>query len=78
MVVPLTSNLLRAQAAGNVLLQPRDTGLDRASVALACQVMTVDKRFLAETVGTLPSKALRSVSLGLQLTLSLDSSQSIA
>ena len=41
MIVPLTSNVRRAHAAGNVLLAPRDTGLDKPSVALVCQVMTV-------------------------------------
>ncbi|HEV8244990.1 MAG TPA: type II toxin-antitoxin system PemK/MazF family toxin, partial [Polyangiaceae bacterium] len=43
MVVPLTSNLRRGAAIGNVTLEPQDTGLPRQSVALVCQVLTIDK-----------------------------------
>lgn len=71
MVVPLTSNLRRAQAAGNVALAPRDTGLERESVALVCQVMTVDKELLTELVGSLPKRARSAVDTGLRLSLSL-------
>jgi mRNA interferase MazF len=71
MVVPLTSNLRRAEAAGNVLLAPAETGLDRESVALVCQVMTLDKDFLDELVGSLSGRARRRIDLGLALTLGL-------
>jgi mRNA interferase MazF len=71
MVVPLTSNLRRAQAAGNVTLAPRDTGLDATSVALVCQVMTIGKDFLTELVGSLPRRARAAVDAGLRLSLSL-------
>src|SRR5262249_44511430 len=67
MIVPLTSNLLRARAIGNVLLHARDTGLDRASVALVCQVTTLDKAFVSELVGSLPARARRAVDAGLRL-----------
>ncbi len=72
MVVPLTTNLRRAGAPGNVLLQSEDTGLGKASVALACQVMTLDKLFLEDAVGVLPRHALRLLDAGLVLTLSLN------
>jgi mRNA interferase MazF len=71
MIVPLTSNLRRAQAAGNVVLTPRDTGLDAASVALVCQVMTIDKDFLTDLAGSLPRRARAAVDAGLKLALSL-------
>lgn len=71
MVVPLTSNLTRAKAAGNVLLRARDSGLVRESVALVCQVMTVDKEFLTERVGRLPRPALSLIDDGLRLALGL-------
>ena len=71
MIVPLTSNLRRALAIGNVALDARDTGLDRKSVALVCQVMTIDKEFLTELVGSLPLRARRAVDNGLRLALSL-------
>ncbi len=71
MVVPLTSNLRRAEAAGNVLLSPEETGLDRASVALVCQVMTLHKDSLDELVGSLSARARRRIDHGLALTLGL-------
>lgn len=71
MVAPITSNIRRAEAIGNVLLQPRDSGLDRESVVLVCQVTSVDKAFLTELVGSLPSRARKAVDAGLGLALSL-------
>ena len=71
MVVPLTSNTKRAQAIGNVLLSPGDSGLPRDSVALVCQVVTVDKEWLTELVSALPRRVLRQVDAGLRIALSL-------
>jgi mRNA interferase MazF len=72
MVVPLTTNLRRAAAVGNVPLSRQDTGLARESVALVCQVMTLDKAFLDVPARRLPARIMRSVDVGLRLTLSLD------
>jgi mRNA interferase MazF len=71
MVVPLTTNLVRARAMGNVLLGSGDSGLPKDSVALVCQVLTVDKDFLTELVGALPRRAMQAVDLGLRLALDL-------
>lgn len=71
MVVPLTSNLRRAQAIGNVELDAHATGLDRASVALVCQVMTLDEDFLTDLTGSLPRRAQEAIDEGLGLALSL-------
>lgn len=72
MVVPLTTNLRRAEAIGNVPLARRDTRLAKDSVALVCQVMTLDKAFLVALVHRLPARLMRPVDLGLRLALSLD------
>ncbi len=71
MVVPITSNLRRAGAPGNVLLQAKESGLTKPSVALACQVTTIDKVYLGDRVGTLPRHLLRRMDAALLLTLSL-------
>lgn len=71
MVVPLTTNLLRAEAIGNVLLPPSATGLRKASVALVCQVLTVDKAFLTERVGGLARRSAQALDEGLRLALDL-------
>lgn len=72
MVVPLTSNLRRAKAAGNVVLGSPETGLSKQSVALTCQVTAVDKDWLTEHVRPLPGRAVRKLDAGLKLTLGLD------
>ena len=69
--VVITSNLKLAQAPGNVLLPSKATGLVRDSVANVSQVITVDKSFLTERVGTLPPYLLEQVEGGLRLVLSL-------
>lgn len=71
MVVPLTTNLRRATAIGNVPLSRKDSGLARESVALVCQVMTLDKEFFDTRVRKLPLRLMRSVDAGLSLALGL-------
>jgi mRNA interferase MazF len=71
MVAPLTSNVSRARAMGNVLLQVGHSGLARDSVVLVCQVMTIDKDFLTELVGSVPRRVLASIDDGLRLALDL-------
>ena len=71
MVVPLTTNLQRALAIGNVRLSAAETGLTRESVALVCQVLTLDKDFLDESSGTLPRRKMLTVDAGLRLALDL-------
>lgn len=71
MVVPLTTNLRRALAAGNVLLGTSETGLKKESVALVCQVLTLDKDFLDEEMGALSRRRLQAIDAGLRLAFDL-------
>lgn len=71
MVVPLTSNLKRARAIGNLLLDAEETGLDRQSVALVCQVMTLDGSLLDERAGSLSSRVRGRLDRGLRIALGL-------
>ena len=71
MVGPLTSNLRRAIAIGNVEIAARATGLSKASVALACQVTTVDKSLLTERAGGLSKQSMTQLDRGLMLALGL-------
>jgi mRNA interferase MazF len=71
MVVPITSNLKRAAAPGNVMLARSHSGLRVESVALACQVLTIDKEFLTSRVATLPSSSMARIDAGLRFTLAL-------
>ena len=71
MVVPITSNLKRAAAPGNVVLARSHSGLRVESVALVCQVLTIDKDFLTSRAGMLPSSSMVRIDAGLRLTLAL-------
>ena len=69
--VVVTSNLHLADAPGNVLLPKKSSGLPKRSVANVSQLITVDKSFLTEKVGTLSPQKLRDVEAGVRLALSL-------
>jgi mRNA interferase MazF len=69
--VVLTSNLRLAEAPGNVLMSASDTGLPKDSVANVSQVITIDRSFLTEKCGKLPSRLIGLVDEGLRLALSL-------
>lgn len=71
MVVPLTTNLHRAVAVGNVLLGASETGLKKDSVALVCQVLTLDKEFLDERAGSLSRRTVQAIDSGLRLAFDL-------
>ena len=66
-VCALTSNLKRAGAPGNVLLQEGDAGLPKQSVVVVSQLFTVDKSQLDEYIGTLSAKRVRQILEGIKL-----------
>ena len=68
-VCPLTTNLRRAEAPGNVLLGPGEANLRQQSVVNISQVFTVNKRDLAEKAGSLGDGRVREVISGLNLLL---------
>jgi mRNA interferase MazF len=69
--VVITSNTKLAQAPGNVFLPQTATTLLKDSVANISQVITIDKSFLTERVGSLSSTYLHQVEVGLRLVLAL-------
>jgi mRNA interferase MazF len=70
-VVVITSNTKLAEAPGNVSLPCKATGLLKDSVANVSQILTVDKTFLSERVGSLPEHLLEEVDEGLRAILYL-------
>ena len=66
-VCVLTSNLKRAQAPGNVLLERGEANLPQQSVVNISQIFTVDKRDLVEKIGTLSRQHVRQVLDGIRL-----------
>lgn len=68
-VVPLTSNLVWADAPGNVLLSAMATRLPRESVANVSQVIAIDRALLGEPAGSLPRPKLDLILAGIDIVL---------
>jgi len=68
-VCALTSNLKRAQAPGNIMLEKREANLPKQSVVNASQIFTVDKRDLDEKIGTLSRRRVRQILDGVRLVI---------
>lgn len=68
-VCPLTTNLKRANAPGNVLLDTKESNLSKQSVVNVSQVVTVDKSQLDEYVGSLSPKRISEILNGIKLVL---------
>jgi mRNA interferase MazF len=66
-VCALTSNLRRAEAPGNVLLEKGEANLPRESVVNVSQIYTVDKRDLVEKIGSLSQRRVRQILAGVML-----------
>lgn len=67
--VALTSQVKWAEAPGNVLLTPRDTGLPKLSVANVSQLVTLDRALLKKRTGKLPRAKLALVLTGIDVLL---------
>ena len=65
-VCALTSNLLRANEPGNVLLGPGEAGLPKQSVVVVSQVDSVEKTRLGERIGTLSQERVEQVLAGMR------------
>lgn len=71
-VLPLTTNLLLADAPGNVLLTTAESGLAKDSVVVVTQISAIDKQRLAEKIGRVPHHILEEIGAGTKLVLGLD------
>ncbi len=68
-VCAISSNLKRAAAPGNVLLDPGEAGLPKQSVVIVSQLFTVDKSCLGDLIGTLSRRRVRQILDGIGLVL---------
>jgi len=66
-VCELTSNLKRAKALGNVLLEEGEADLPKQSVVVVSQIVTIDKVLLDEYIGTVSSTRIRQILDGIKL-----------
>jgi mRNA interferase MazF len=67
--VPLTSNVIWAEAPGNTLLPAKATGLPKDSVANVSQLIALDRSILTERVGRLTPKHLAQLLHGIDIML---------
>ncbi len=70
-VVPLTTNLRRAQISGTVLIPADEGGLTQDSVALCYQIVVLDQERLLRQLGTLSPNYLLDLEQALKYTLEL-------
>jgi len=66
-VCALTSNLKRAEAPGNVLLEKGEANLSKRSVVNVTQIFTVDKADLVEKIGSLSRERVKQILDGILL-----------
>jgi len=71
LMVPLTSNIARESAPGNVRLASRKTGLPKNSVAIASQVVPIDKSRFLDRIGRVPDDVMSDIDDALRLVLAL-------
>ena len=65
-VCALTTNLRRAKAPGNVLLEAGEANLPRQSIVVVSQVSTVDKSQLGQYIGSLNEQRINQILAGMQ------------
>ena len=70
-VAVVTTNLSLADAPGNVELDESEGGLPYPSVINVSQLLTIDKEYLGELMGSLSAERMQEVDAGLRLVLSL-------
>ena len=68
-VCALTSNLKRAEAPGNVLLEKGEANLSKQSVVNVTQIFTVDKANLGERIGSLSRERIKQILDGILLVI---------
>ena len=70
-VAVVTTNLRLAAVPGNVRLSRAESGLQEESIVNVSQLLTIDKGYLDERLGSLSGTRMTTIDDGLRLVLSL-------
>ncbi|MEA1912101.1 MAG: type II toxin-antitoxin system PemK/MazF family toxin [Spirochaetota bacterium] len=70
-VVSITSNLLLAEAPGNIILEKEESNLSKDGVINVSQISTIDKHRLIEKIGNISRITEEKVDTGVELVLGL-------
>ncbi len=65
-VCALSTNMRRAKAPGNILLEAGEGGLPKQSVVVVSQVSTVEKTQLGEYIGSLSRERIEQILAGMR------------
>jgi mRNA interferase MazF len=67
----VTSNVVLADAPGNVRVAKGESGLKKSSVVNVSQLVTLDRELLTQRLRALPADTMRAIDEGLRLVLGL-------
>jgi mRNA interferase MazF len=70
-IIPLTTNLILAEAPGNVLLEKEESGLTKDSVLIVSQLSAIDRKRLVEQAGRLEKHIIEEAEEGIKLVLGM-------
>ena len=70
-IVPLTTNLLLAEAPGNVLITRNESKLSKDSVIVVSQIKVVDRQRLIEKISKIDRAIIEKVEYGIMFILGL-------
>jgi mRNA interferase MazF len=71
-VIPLTTNLILANAPGNVFIEKDESGLSKDSVVVVSQINAIDRDRLIERVSTINRTMLNEVEYGIKMVLGIE------
>ncbi len=69
LVCALTSNLKRANAPGNILLEKNEANLPKQSVVNVSQIFTVSKEQLHQKIGSFSQARIEQILVGIKLVI---------
>ena len=72
-VLSISTNILLADAPGNVLLKKKESRLPKDGVINVSQISTIDKQRLIEKIGSLSTTTEEIIDAGVKLVLCLES-----
>jgi len=70
-IVPFSTNLLLAEAPGNVLFEKEETGLPEDSVLVTSQLYSIDRERLSEKISNIKQRRFGEVEAGMLTVLGI-------
>ena len=71
-VLSISTNLLLADAPGNILLKKEESGLPKDGVINVSQISTIDKQRLTKKIGIISRASVEKIDVGIKLILGLE------